>query len=700
MLALLLAMPSIAMGTVWTITGAVTDASSSRAVPGAWVSAYFWNAMDAGFEYYDEAQTGTNGLYELNYRGWQSTDCEVQATAMRYGDSYASLSFDAVSSLVKDFALQPNRLAFQGTISDATTAKAIGGAAVSAYFYNPIDDMEYWDEEKSAADGSYHLYPGPAATYEVCASAYRYYDVSEGVVFDGTSVVSKDLALRRRTPSFKGTVTDTETAQGIRAQVSSLFTDGDGQQYWDEVTTTADGAYELYPCGPAGEYKIWVSAPLYARTAATAYFDGAKTVSQDFGMLTINRPPTAVGDSLVLDEDSSIRAPYPSVLANDWDINHDSLTAERVTGPSHGWLSLYPDGTYYYSPYVNFFGSDVFTYRAKDPAGRYSPPVEVRIQVTGVNDAPVAADDDVVSSENVAINRGQAAGVLANDSDVDSLALTAEVVFAPLHGTLALRADGSYTYSPVATYCGVDRFSYRAKDSEGLYSAPATVTITLKRVTATLLRITSTSGLLADWTAPYVMTGKLNTLPSGAAVSRRRVYAQIATSKNGPFKDTSWAGLTTPNGSFRFPVYFSGRAYLRVVFAGDDLRASTPSGSSSYLPSQSGTVVRSTKPAGVGNPIAPCTMRVGRYAKVYGDLYPHHTAGQNVVRIYRYRLVKGKWRNYGFANAKSIVYWPQTRYVAPVKLPYRGRWRLRTYHPADSMRPGRWSDGSDFVTVR
>ena len=59
------------------------------------------------------------------------------------------------------------------------------------------------------------------------------------------------------------------------------------------------------------------------------------------------------------------------MLANDTDVEHDPLTAIRVTGPAHGTLSLNPDGSFTYMPAAGFFGSDGFTYKAND--GRPTP---------------------------------------------------------------------------------------------------------------------------------------------------------------------------------------------------------------------------------------------------------------------------------------------------------------------------------------
>jgi hypothetical protein len=65
-----------------------------------------------------------------------------------------------------------------------------------------------------------------------------------------------------------------------------------------------------------------------------------------------------------------------------------------------------------------------------------------------------------------------APGVLANDVDPRGNTLTATVVLGPAHGQLALLADGSFTYTPLATYVGPDVFSYTA--TNGIVASGAT----------------------------------------------------------------------------------------------------------------------------------------------------------------------------------------------------------------------------------
>jgi titin len=70
-----------------------------------------------------------------------------------------------------------------------------------------------------------------------------------------------------------------------------------------------------------------------------------------------------------------------------------------------------------------------------------------------------------------------ASGVLANDISANGQALTAVLASGPAHGTLTLKADGSFTYKPTANFVGTDSFTYQVRGSDGTLSAAAPVTI-------------------------------------------------------------------------------------------------------------------------------------------------------------------------------------------------------------------------------
>lgn len=94
------------------------------------------------------------------------------------------------------------------------------------------------------------------------------------------------------------------------------------------------------------------------------------------------------------------------------------------------------------------------------------------------NCPPTAADDAYVATADRALSVPAATGVLANDSDPDGDSLTAVLVQGPMHGTLVLRSDGSFTYTPRAGFTGTETFTYQADEGVSK-SRVATVTITV-----------------------------------------------------------------------------------------------------------------------------------------------------------------------------------------------------------------------------
>ncbi len=90
----------------------------------------------------------------------------------------------------------------------------------------------------------------------------------------------------------------------------------------------------------------------------------------------------------------------------------------------------------------------------------------VRVIVESIpNRPPLATADSHDTPEDTPLTV-TAPGVLGNDTDPDSDGLTAIVDESPLHGILALEADGGFTYTPESGYSGTDSFTYHASDGE------------------------------------------------------------------------------------------------------------------------------------------------------------------------------------------------------------------------------------------
>ncbi|VTR96211.1 na-ca exchanger integrin-beta4 : Na-Ca exchanger/integrin-beta4 OS=Trichodesmium erythraeum (strain IMS101) GN=Tery_1772 PE=4 SV=1: Calx-beta: Calx-beta: Calx-beta: Calx-beta: Calx-beta: Calx-beta: PKD: PKD: HemolysinCabind: HemolysinCabind [Gemmata massiliana] len=100
------------------------------------------------------------------------------------------------------------------------------------------------------------------------------------------------------------------------------------------------------------------------------------------------------------------------------------------------------------------------------------------VTVTDDETRPVAAADGYTIAENATLTVG-APGVLANDSDLDGIIVSARLGTGPLYGSVTLNANGSFTYTPQANFSGTDSFTYFAVDDDNIQSLAATVTITV-----------------------------------------------------------------------------------------------------------------------------------------------------------------------------------------------------------------------------
>ena len=187
---------------------------------------------------------------------------------------------------------------------------------------------------------------------------------------------------------------------------------------------------------------------------------------------------------------------------------------------SEGSTLFCPDTGHYYE-FVKFGASDNKSwFSARDAAaGRWLygmprdtpsvPTATVTVNVSPVNDSPIAAPDAFTTAEDTALVVA-APGVLANDVDIDGPGLQAVRVSGPSHGTLILDASGSFRYSPAANYYGTDSFWYRAYDGTA-YSNTASVSLTVTAVNDPPTGITLFGGSVSENVPIGTEVGSLTT---------------------------------------------------------------------------------------------------------------------------------------------------------------------------------------------
>ena len=186
--------------------------------------------------------------------------------------------------------------------------------------------------------------------------------------------------------------------------------------------------------------------------------------------------PVAEDDTFSTIEDVPLSIPVPGVLGNDTDADEQNLTAIEVAQPTNGLLTLRADGSFDYTPFQNFFGTDLFTYMASD-GELTSDPASVTINVVPANDAPIARDDVylvIIDTElEVDFENGPPVQTILMPTNTVN-ELTVQVVEDVATGMLDVAADGSFTYTPASGFSGQVTFTYAVTDGS-LTSDPATV---------------------------------------------------------------------------------------------------------------------------------------------------------------------------------------------------------------------------------
>lgn len=184
----------------------------------------------------------------------------------------------------------------------------------------------------------------------------------------------------------------------------------------------------------------------------------------------VNDAPIANDDTVTTPEDTSVAV---TPLINDTDVDGDTLSVTSATA-QNGTVTI-ENNTITYTPNLNFNGVDEITYCINDGNGGVDCAI-ITINVTPVNDAPIAVPDEITIAE------GQTTVItpLINDIDEDGETLTISSASAA-QGTVVINDDGSVTYTPPIDYVGEDIISYCVVDATGASSC-STITITVTPV--------------------------------------------------------------------------------------------------------------------------------------------------------------------------------------------------------------------------
>jgi VCBS repeat-containing protein len=369
-----------------------------------------------------------------------------------------------------------------------------GNPAVSTVFEAVVADLD-----NSPSELSFDLVKSPSkgqATGQILNGSLRvsYSPLSNSVgademkfrVSDGDKVsIIRTVKLNILNTAPVATASSHQTNEDSRASIDLLGSDPENQSKIFEIVEAPASGMATMVSASEGKVIYTPSANFVGEIQFSFRVrDSGGLVSNSAPVTVVVNPsndaPIAQNTKVNVGEDQEVEF---QLLASDVDTGDILAYSILTPGPQLG--SLVPvmgsPGRYKYTPGTNKTGIDAFEFQVEDSSGARAKAL-CMINLDSDNDAPIAVGQNVSTAEDRSVSF-QLIG-----SDVESTALTYELVQAPVNGSIpgfatvgARTSDGRMTYTPNQNFFGSDSFKFRVFDGQS-FSSEATVNIAIDGV--------------------------------------------------------------------------------------------------------------------------------------------------------------------------------------------------------------------------
>ena len=356
------------------------------------------------------------------------------------------------------------------------------------------------------------------------------YTVSDGTdTTNGTFTITV-TAVNDAPVAVDDTATVAEDAALSSTDVIANDTDVDGSDTLSLTAVTSDGSGTVAVNENGLSVDYTPAANFYGKETIT-YTVSDGTLTDETGTLTVtvsavNDAPLATNQSVTTVEETSKEITHTGT-----DVDKDLLKFIIVSLPTNGTLK---DGdteiisgnlpvtlsstNATYTPNSNYSGSDSYTFKVKD-LFILSDPATVSISVSGVNDAPFAANQSVTTDEETTKE------ITHSGTDKDGDVLTYILTSLPTNGIL--KENGTkissgelpknlssanllyvpYTNYPDGNFTGVDSYTFKVNDGTLESLEAAKISILINPVNDTPIATPQSVTTIEDIPLNMAMTG-------------------------------------------------------------------------------------------------------------------------------------------------------------------------------------------------
>jgi Bacterial Ig domain len=265
----------------------------------------------------------------------------------------------------------------------------------------------------------------------------------------------------------------------VTGNVLDNDSDADGDTLTVAGYTPIGSAYGTLAVATDGTFTYTPAADWHGDVPVTTYHvsDGVSSPLSyiHIHVTAVNDDPVAADDTVTVPEDTATDV-TDQLTANDTDIDGDPISVTGVSAATGGGVA-FDAGSVTFTPDADACGEGLaeFDYAISDGNGA-ADSAHATVDVTCVNDAPVAVDDSAMIDQGSGL---ASYDVLANDTDVDGDTLSlVSVAVDPAKGTKGMAA-GEVTFTPVASFHGEVVMTYVVSDGALTDSGTLTVTVGL-----------------------------------------------------------------------------------------------------------------------------------------------------------------------------------------------------------------------------